>query len=343
MKLYDLLETITRKQYFSSNRQNLHEFKPAKNQHIILVTSILAQSGLQRIMNAINPEDFTYEIRVLNIAVAAWITIDFIADNIGEYNLTDILIIPGKVIGSDDELEKMLGIKVYRGPQCYSELPMFLESKNFEVITDADIIKPKITILGTPGSHKTEIAKSLASTYEIPYISPLSLMQQGIIEKDELAIRAKEYIDRGELMPHFLSAELIRSRLMMPDAKNGFVLDGYPRTVRDIQWLDDMKSQPDVVVNIKLDQKHAIKNMRQTMSSSEINVILERFHQETQKVINYYSTNPSMINITANPHNYQSTLSDVYTRVEGLLQQCVLPDNGAAEKPKEDIRQVSFG
>lgn len=96
----------------------------------------------------------------------------------------------------------------------------------------------KIVLLGPPGAGKGTQAKSISNKYSIPHISTGDIFRYNIGEKTPLGIEAKKYIDQGQLVPDELTIDLIKDRLNQEDCKNGFLLDGYPRTVNQAEALE---------------------------------------------------------------------------------------------------------
>lgn len=275
--------------------RTLREFRPEPGAHVALVTGKLARTGLARVMKAIAPEDFTYELRVLDIAVAAWLTTEKIADEFGDISGIDLVMLPGKVQGDEDELGTALGVPVIRGPACYSELPSFLEASGVEIEATGNL-KPKITLFG---NEAVEFGKMLAGTYEVPFVDAEKVVMSDADEGDETAILAMQYVERGEEIPHYLMAEIVRSRLIMPDVVNGFVLVNYPRIPRDAEWLVDMKIKPDAWVNLVSEYSTATD------------------------IVEYYRDYPGFISINVDE---KDAASDLYTKLEEMFQACVIAD-----------------
>jgi adenylate kinase len=98
----------------------------------------------------------------------------------------------------------------------------------------------RILLLGKPGSGKGTQSKHIASSRGIPAISTGDLIRQAIREGTELGVRFKSFTDRGLLVPDDLMIEMVAERLAKPDAKNGFLLDGFPRTVPQAEALERM-------------------------------------------------------------------------------------------------------
>lgn len=96
----------------------------------------------------------------------------------------------------------------------------------------------KIVLLGPPGAGKGTQAKQISSKYGIPHISTGDIFRKNISEKTELGVKAKGYMDKGLLVPDELTIEIVKDRLTESDCKSGFLLDGFPRTVKQAQALD---------------------------------------------------------------------------------------------------------
>jgi adenylate kinase len=98
----------------------------------------------------------------------------------------------------------------------------------------------RILLLGKPGSGKGTQSKHIASVRGIPAISTGDLIRAAISQGTELGVRFKSYTDNGKLVPDELVVEMVAERLSKPDAKNGFLLDGFPRTVPQAEALEHM-------------------------------------------------------------------------------------------------------
>ncbi len=96
----------------------------------------------------------------------------------------------------------------------------------------------KIIMLGAPGAGKGTQAKRIAEKYSIPHISTGDIFRANIKNGTELGKKAKEYMDQGLLVPDELTCDLVMDRIQQDDCKNGFVLDGFPRTIPQAEALD---------------------------------------------------------------------------------------------------------
>jgi len=96
----------------------------------------------------------------------------------------------------------------------------------------------RLVLLGPPGAGKGTQAVRIVKEYQIPHISTGDIFRMNIKEGTALGKKAKEYMDKGELVPDSLVVDLVKDRLEADDCKNGFLLDGFPRTVFQAEQLD---------------------------------------------------------------------------------------------------------
>ena len=112
----------------------------------------------------------------------------------------------------------------------------------------------RIILLGPPGAGKGTQAVQLAHHYDVPHVSTGDILRFVVAWKTEIGLKAKEYMDAGELVPDEMVLELLARRLEADDAQNGFVMDGFPRTQRQAEDLDKLLAEigqaVDVVVNL---------------------------------------------------------------------------------------------
>ena len=97
----------------------------------------------------------------------------------------------------------------------------------------------KIIMVGAPGAGKGTQAKMIADKYGIPHISTGDIFRANIKNGTELGKKAKGYMDQGLLVPDELVVDLVADRIVQDDCKNGFVLDGFPRTIPQAEALDE--------------------------------------------------------------------------------------------------------
>jgi adenylate kinase len=123
-----------------------------------------------------------------------------------------------------------------------------------------------ILLLGAPGVGKGTQAKELIKIWDIPQISTGDLLRANVAQGTELGKVAQEIMDRGELVPDSLVNEMVAVRLKQPDTVNGFILDGFPRTLGQADWLDGrLTAQPNclpvVAVSIQVDYNQLLRRI----------------------------------------------------------------------------------
>ena len=123
----------------------------------------------------------------------------------------------------------------------------------------------KIIMLGAPGAGKGTQAKQIAAKYQIPHISTGDIFRANIKNGTELGKKAKTYMDQGALVPDELTCDLVVDRIQQPDAANGYVLDGFPRTIPQAEVLDkaltELGDKIDYAINVDVPDENIIKRM----------------------------------------------------------------------------------
>jgi adenylate kinase len=111
----------------------------------------------------------------------------------------------------------------------------------------------RIVLLGPPGAGKGTQAVRLAERYEVPHVSTGDILRFVVAWQTEIGLLAKSYMDEGELVPDELVLELLRIRLALDDARVGFVLDGFPRTLPQAEALDKILAEIGHAIDVALD------------------------------------------------------------------------------------------
>ena len=123
----------------------------------------------------------------------------------------------------------------------------------------------RIVMLGAPGAGKGTQAKKIAEKYKIPHISTGDIFRANIKNGTELGKKAKSYMDQGMLVPDELTVSLVMDRFKEPDAQDGYVLDGFPRTIPQAESLDaaltESGSQIDFALNVDVPDENIIQRM----------------------------------------------------------------------------------
>lgn len=171
----------------------------------------------------------------------------------------------------------------------------------------------KIIMLGAPGAGKGTQAKQIADKYSIPHISTGDIFRANLKAGTELGKKAKEYMDQGLLVPDELTCDLVMDRIAQDDCKNGFVLDGFPRTIPQAEALDAALTK----INQKMD--YAI----------DVDV-------PDDNIINRMSGRRACLNCGATYH-----IVSIPTKVEGVCDRCgnpvVLRDDDQPETVKKRL------
>lgn len=123
----------------------------------------------------------------------------------------------------------------------------------------------KIIMLGAPGAGKGTQAKQIAGKYSIPHISTGDIFRANIKNGTELGKKAKEYMDQGLLVPDELTCDLVVDRIGQDDCANGFVLDGFPRTIPQAEALTDalnkLGEKMDFAIDVDVPDENIVKRM----------------------------------------------------------------------------------
>ncbi|MCI9532023.1 MAG: adenylate kinase [Lachnospiraceae bacterium] len=171
----------------------------------------------------------------------------------------------------------------------------------------------KIIMLGAPGAGKGTQAKQIADKYAIPHISTGDIFRANLKAGTELGKKAKEYMDQGLLVPDELTCDLVMDRISQDDCKNGFVLDGFPRTIPQAEALDAALAK----INEKME--YAI----------DVDV-------PDENIVNRMSGRRACLNCGATYH-----IVSIPTKVEGICDRCgspvVLRDDDQPETVKKRL------
>lgn len=212
----------------------------------------------------------------------------------------------------------------------------------------------KIIMLGAPGAGKGTQAKKIAAKYEIPHISTGDIFRANIKNGTELGNKAKTYMDQGLLVPDELVVDLVVDRVVQEDCKNGYVLDGFPRTIPQAEALDsalmNMNQKIDYAINIEVPDQNIVDRMsgrRACLSCGAtyhiINIptkvegicdvcggntvlrdddkpetVIKRlrvYHEQTQPLIEYYIDQGILVEVDGTME-----MTDVFSAIEKILE-----------------------
>jgi adenylate kinase len=185
-----------------------------------------------------------------------------------------------------------------------------------------------LLLLGPQGSGKGTQATRIAADYGIPHISTGEMFRAAIAAGTELGRRVEPILAAGELVPDELTVELIRERLGHPDARRGFVLDGFPRNLAQAQALDRMLEgigrDLDAVLYFDLPDEVAIERLlgraRAEGRTDDAPDVIERwlaiYHEQTEPLAEYYRARDRLV-----PLHADRTVDEVYAQLQDALEQ----------------------
>jgi adenylate kinase len=158
----------------------------------------------------------------------------------------------------------------------------------------------KLLLLGAPGAGKGTQAARLARRLEVPQISTGDMLRQAVASGSELGRRVKETMDRGELVSDAIVIEVARERLSLSDAKRGFVLDGFPRTLAQAEALDrilgELGSRLERCVALSVEEEALVERLlgrariegRSDDNESTIRKRMRVYGEQTAPLLDYY-------------------------------------------------------
>jgi adenylate kinase len=163
----------------------------------------------------------------------------------------------------------------------------------------------RLIFLGPPGAGKGTQAQTLAQGHNIPHISTGDILRNAVARQTELGIKAQSYMDKGELVPDQLILDLVQERLSQPDATSGWILDGFPRTLAQASFLDELLSQIDqacdYVINFEVPDEILVERLlgrgRKDDTEEVIRHRLDVYRQQTAPLIDFYRERQQLVSI----------------------------------------------
>ena len=119
----------------------------------------------------------------------------------------------------------------------------------------------KLILLGAPGAGKGTQAEKIAKEFNIPTLSTGAILRKNVSEGTELGVKAKEYMDKGHLVPDEIVIGMVADYLSADEQANGYILDGFPRSIPQAEALDAMGVKLDVVLSIEVEDETIIERM----------------------------------------------------------------------------------
>jgi adenylate kinase len=163
----------------------------------------------------------------------------------------------------------------------------------------------RLIFLGPPGAGKGTQAQSLAEAHGIPHISTGEILRAAVTQQTELGQQAKAYMDAGDLVPDALILEMVRDRLTQSDTASGWLLDGFPRTVTQATFLDqllqEISQSCDHVINFDVpDEKLVERLLGRGRKDDNEDVIRNRlvvYREQTEPLIEFYQGRGALVAI----------------------------------------------
>jgi adenylate kinase len=218
-------------------------------------------------------------------------------------------------------------------------------------MTDRAMAKTKLMMLGPPGAGKGTQAQRLAEDYSIPQVSTGDMLRNARRKGTELGKKAAKSMDAGELVPDEVVIGIVKERLNEPDAKGGFILDGFPRTVGQAEALYQMGVRLDAVLNIEVSEEEVVRRLGGRLTCPDcgatfheefkqpaeegvcdvcghdlvkrpddrpdaIRERLKAYHANTAPLVDYYRERGALIDV-----NGEGAPDEVYGRVEQAIAE----------------------
>jgi adenylate kinase len=184
-----------------------------------------------------------------------------------------------------------------------------------------------ILLLGPQGSGKGTQASRIADEYGFAHIATGEMLRNAIASETPFGRQVKPIVERGNLVPDDLMIKLIRERLDEDDTREGFILDGFPRTLAQAEALDSMLSEigrdPDIVFALQVDDetsherlhKRAVEEGRNDDTPEAIARRLAEYHDKTEPLIGYYRPRGNLVGIHA-----ENPIDEVFGEIQEVLQ-----------------------
>jgi adenylate kinase len=185
-----------------------------------------------------------------------------------------------------------------------------------------------VLLLGVQGSGKGTQAKRLALEYDIAHLSTGDMLRKAVADGTDLGRRVKPILEAGDLVPDDLMIELIRGRIQSPETADGFILDGFPRTMAQADALDAMLSEIDrplsVVLELQVPDDVAIERLRKRAAEEgrsddtpeAIANRIDLYHRETKPLVSHYRLAGNLVGI----HGDRSE-NEVFAEIQDAVDQ----------------------
>lgn len=140
-----------------------------------------------------------------------------------------------------------------------------------------------LILLGAPGAGKGTQAKNIVNKYGIPQIATGDMLREAVKKGTDLGKKAKEYMDKGELLPDEIVIGIVKDRLKEDDAQKGFILDGFPRTINQAEELDkilpELGMELDAVINVAVPEDEVVRRIVNRRSCKDCGAVYHLVYQ----------------------------------------------------------------
>lgn len=178
----------------------------------------------------------------------------------------------------------------------------------------------KLIMLGAPGAGKGTQAEKIAKTLDIPTISTGFIIRQAISAQTDLGKIAKDFIDKGQLVPDEIVIKLLFERIKEDDCKNGFILDGFPRTIPQAQALQDADIRIDKVLSIELEDEVILDRLSGRRECSKCGRTYHiKFHKPQKDGLCDFCGSELICRKDDNPETIKSRLAVYHEQTEPLI------------------------
>jgi len=175
-------------------------------------------------------------------------------------------------------------------------------------------------LIGSPGSGKGTQGKLVSAYFEIPHISTGEMLRDHVQRHTIIGVSIKEQLDKGLLVPDSLMEDLIDTRLKQEDCEDGYILDGYPRTVQQAEWYYAHYGHP-LVILLDVPEAEVLRRIaarnegRQDDNSATVGDRIEEYKQRTAPVIEYYVREAQLYRVDGT-----IGVNNVFTWIKNLME-----------------------
>lgn len=186
----------------------------------------------------------------------------------------------------------------------------------------------RLIMLAPPGAGKGTQATRLSEQYDYPHVETGQIIRTAIQDETTAGQKAKKYVDKGKLVPDEVVVELIEERIEEPDCRQGFILDGFPRTLPQAEALDGMMEKHDLsldaVLHLDVSDEEVTERLldrgRDDDTPEAIEQRLEEYRNKTAPLIDYYSEQDLLVEV-----NGEQSIEEVTESIQQTLDE-FLPD-----------------